>query len=137
MRLALLIVAIVTLAGCSARTIVGKWVMPTQYGPLDIEFMPDKSFQAKGSYLSVQLNLNGTYELSGEKMTITPQKLDASDPSGVVPKELIERGKLLFGNEIMRARSGTVQWKNEDEVTLIESGGETLTLTRFKEPATN
>lgn len=134
MRFALLLAAIIALCGCSSRTMVGKWVMPTQYGPLDIEFMPDKSFKAKGAYLSVQLGLVGTYETSGDKMTITPTKLDADDPSGLVPKDLIERGKQLFGNEIMRTRTGTIQWKSDDEVTLIESGGETLTLTRFKEP---
>lgn len=130
-----LLAIVISLSGCSRRSIVGVWNMPTQYGPLTVDMTSDKLFRATGRYLTIDISVEGRYSVEGNAMKITPTSLEAVDPTNSVPAELIERGKALFGPEFLRERAGTVEWKSDDEVVLTETDGEIVTLTRQKPPS--
>lgn len=127
--------ALLGLGGCGGPSLVGKWSTKLSDLPLELEFKQGGQFEAKGRYLTVEVAWTGMWDEQRGTLTLTPQQVDAHDPSNVVPKEMIERAKLLFQPELLKPRTGKLVWAGNDLATFTQTDdGTTLRLERIKPP---
>ncbi|MCB8933153.1 MAG: hypothetical protein M9921_12555 [Fimbriimonadaceae bacterium] len=115
------------LVGCSKNPIVGTWegsdpTMPTT-AAATFQFDGDGTYTTSVTIQGMSLAVKGKYTLVEKTLTMTPETLEASGNA------LAEMAKDAFAKSEKKPMTSTVEFKDNDQMTLTVNGA-TTTLKR-------
>ncbi len=133
--LSFLLISLCFTACKPGRSLVGNWKSDSSPVPglvQTIEFKGDKSalMSLKGSAagFTVDAKIKANYDLQGEKLSFTVTEMDLGEIGKMAPSGTIEKMK----GEIGKRNSGTLQWENDDKITMVTSDGTSMVYSRIK-----
>lgn len=137
MRLFVALLVLLTLGGCKkANPYLGTWdgEVTVQGFTASIvhEFAPEGVYNVSGDLMGAVVKIGGTYDYSGDKLTVNGQNITVDTSAAKLPKALIDQGTTEIAKQLNKPQTGTVSWPDKDTfiVTPDEPSNPTLTFRR-------
>ncbi len=138
MRAIVALVVLVGLVGCGkqANPYLGAWDGEVSVQGFRVtivhEFAPDGVYSVGGELMGAKVKITGTYEYSGDQLTVNGEKITVDSSAATLPKALIDQGTTEIAKQLNKPQTGTVTWPDENTfvVNPDEPGNPVLTFRR-------
>lgn len=114
-----LLVVVFALAGCKkANPYLGTWdgEVTVQGFKVSIvhEFLPEGVYHLSGELMGATVKITGSYDYSGDKLTVNGENLTVDTSAATIPKVLIDQGTTEIAKQLNKPQTGTVTWSDKD-----------------------
>lgn len=119
MRLLIAFLLILALAGCKkTNPYLGTWdgQVKVQGFTVEIvhEFAPEGVYNLSGELMGAKVKITGTYDYSGDKLTVNGENITVDTSAATLPKVLIDQGTTEIAKQLNKPQTGTVTWPDKD-----------------------
>lgn len=82
--------------------------------PIVHRFAPDGVYELSGELMGAKVKVTGTYEWSGDKLTVNGTTISVDTSQATIPKALIDQGTTEIAKQLNKPQTGTASWADKD-----------------------
>lgn len=78
------------------------------------EFGPERAYSLSGELMGAKVKITGTYDYSGDKLTVNGENITIDTSTASLPKAIIDQGTNEIAKQLNKPQTGTVTWSDPD-----------------------